>query len=682
MSLRAKLLLVALSLLVLPATGWQFVRQMEGLVRASEAQALLASAEAVARALAQRPDALPPPGPALFVQTLALPPPLDGRAGVGWEALERPAHVLAADAEGPIVQLSLGRYADRLYLLLDVRDEDRQPADAHWPNAERRDHVRLWLQGPQGAVDLRLANAGSGPLGVVEGRGGPPPLRVDGHWRERAGGYVVELALPQGYSAGRLGLEVHDARSDGGVARHGTGPRDRGAWPVLGPRPDLVAPLGELLAPGVRARLLADGGWILAQAGDPMLPAGEAEVPWWRRQLYRWTLSAADDSFDPARDRRPRVVNPEAASALAGRPDSAWRRDASGERQWLGVAVPLRTGAAGDARGALLLERENPNVLLLADRALLRLAGLTLLAFLGSAGLIFVFAGRLGARIRRLRDAADRAMGRDGRIDAGDTAALDTRSGDEIGDLSRSFRRLLDEASGYSRYLQGLAGKLSHEINTPLAIVRGSLDNLDPEALDPESRALVERARGGVDRLGVLVRQMGESTRIERAIADADAEEVDLVALVADCAGGYRTLLSPRRLDLDLPADPVRMRASPELLAQALDKLIDNARGFCPEDGWVRIGLQPTAEGATVFVANQGPPLPAQMQGKLFDSLVSVRGERREGSHLGLGLYVVRLVAELHGGVAEARNLVDGDGVEFVLRLRGVGTTRPGRGRP
>ena len=83
--------------------------------------------------------------------------------------------------------------------------------------------------------------------------------------------------------------------------------------------------------------------------------------------------------------------------------------------------------------------------------------------------------------------------------------------------------------------------------------------------------------------------------------------------------------------------------------------------------------LASLGEGARIALANEGPPVPEAMRGRLFDSLVSLRDkpQRADGAtHLGFGLYVVRLVAELHRGHAEARNLPSGDGVEFVLHLR------------
>ena len=139
----------------------------------------------------------------------------------------------------------------------------------------------------------------------------------------------------------------------------------------------------------------------------------------------------------------------------------------------------------------------------------------------------------------------------------------------------------------------------------------------------------------------------------------------------------------PRRVDGELPSTVLIVHGAPELIAQALDKLFDNARSFTPEDGWIRVSLHSEGEAAEIRVANSGPPLPPAMQERLFDSLVSVRtsttsrsidpgATRADAPHLGLGLYVVRMIAELHRGTARARNLAHGSGVEFILTLRGM----------
>ena len=207
-----------------------------------------------------------------------------------------------------------------------------------------------------------------------------------------------------------------------------------------------------------------------------------------------------------------------------------------------------------------------------------------------------------------------------------------------------------------------------------MAIVKSSLDNLEHAALPAEAQPYLARARDGVARLGALVRAMSESSRMERSIMAAEPEDVDLRDVVSGCADAYRPLIGQRRLECVLPEAPLHLHCAPELIAQALDKLLDNALSFTPESGWLRLTLRTTVDGAEIELANQGPLLPEAMQGRLFDSLVSLRDKATPGDapHLGLGLYVVRLVAERHGGVAAARNLDDGRGVAFSLQLHGM----------
>jgi len=106
-----------------------------------------------------------------------------------------------------------------------------------------------------------------------------------------------------------------------------------------------------------------------------------------------------------------------------------------------------------------------------------------------------------------------------------------------------------------------------------------------------------------------------------------------------------------------------------------MDKLVANAVDFSAESGEepVRISLALVAGCAELCVENRGPLLPEAMRDKLFQSMVSVRRERdREGSepHLGLGLYVARLIAEFHGGAISAKNLASGDGVAVTASFR------------
>ncbi len=125
------------------------------------------------------------------------------------------------------------------------------------------------------------------------------------------------------------------------------------------------------------------------------------------------------------------------------------------------------------------------------------------------------------------------------------------------------------------------------------------------------------------------MRTVSEASRIEQAIASAEPEEFDLSALVREAGEAYRALLAPRRFEVHVDEPRIALHGAPELIVQALDKLIDNARSFCPDDGRARIALRQDVHGTTPSVANAGPPLPDAMRDKLFDSLVSVRQRNR-----------------------------------------------------
>lgn len=666
MSLRNKLLLLALSTLILPLAGWQLVRQLESLLREGQAQAQLASAEALARALATRVDELPPPGPGFFVQSARAPFALDG-----YDEDWRAQNLQAQDWPGGL-RLTLAQQQGSLYLLAEIEDATRVRADAHWPQAARADQLQLLLQQADGSRhSLRIASAAPGPAIIVPLDPSQTAPRLRGEWQEDARGWRVELRFPRGEWPTRLGVAALDFADPATPPRRIGPPLDnddplQAGAALLHASPGLQQTLVALAPAGTRVRLLHPEGWVLARAGELPAAIDATTVPWWRRGLYR-LLSRQAEPAPPESISALRLQSEEVWQALADKPASAWRTLDAG-RWLLSTAVPVTV--QGQTRGALLLERPS-DALLLTDQALTGLMLATLAAMLVIGLGLFGFASRLSSRIRRLSLAAEQAMARDGA--AGAFPRSDAR--DELGDLSRSFAKLLDEVAAYTDYLRSLAGKLSHELHTPLAVVRSSLENLESLPLERGALTYVGRARDGVDRLGAIVRAMSEASRMERAIAGAEAEDFDLRALVESCAEGYRPLLAPRELKLMLPPVAVPFHGAPDLIAQALDKLVDNARSFCPEHGWVLLALARSPDGVELAVANSGPSLPAAMQERLFDSLVSLREKvQREGGapHLGLGLSIVRLIAELHGGRARARNLPSGDGVEFRLSLRGM----------
>jgi two-component system sensor histidine kinase ChvG len=665
MTLRQKLLLVALCTLALPVAGWLYVRQMETLLREGQAQALTASARAMARSLVVTDAPLPPAGQVWYVQEAANPITIDGY-GDDWAPLTPWSQAL--DKRG---KLLLAEDADWLYLYADVRSPRRTRADAGDPNALNADHLVLSLG--KGAQSRRylLASAAPGPVAArpLDPSADGLPAQINAQWQEDGSSYHVELRLPRSLGLDALGLAIYDPGSGGD-------PRAVQSRPLATYSPVLSKELEQLALDGVQARVLAPQGWLLAQTGHLVTPAtAPADQPgWFAAQVYRSLLADQVGDAEPWMQDVPRLDVAEVRQAAQGKPATLWRQGEARGSVVLAAAVPIERD--GQVRGVLLLEQASRAVPLLANRALLGLLLTSFGVLLVAGAILLIFATRLSIRLGRLRDAAERAQLNDGRLDGPFPM---TGADDEIGDLARSFERLFEVVDGYTDYLRTLASKLSHELNTPLAIVKSSLDNLEhalqaQNAMPPDAQPYLLRARDGVARLGALVRAMSEASRMERAIAAAEPEDVDLVEVVRGCTEAYRPLAGTRRLESVLPEAPLYLHCAPELIAQALDKLFDNALSFTPDRGWLRLTLRAVGDGAEIELANQGQPLPAAMQGRLFDSLVSLRDKATPGDapHLGLGLYVVRLVAERHGGVAVARNLEDGSGVAFTLELHGM----------
>jgi dedicated sortase system histidine kinase len=346
-----------------------------------------------------------------------------------------------------------------------------------------------------------------------------------------------------------------------------------------------------------------------------------------------------------------------------------WRGTVDRDVAILSAAQPVYSG--DDIVGALVVEETTGSIQLLKQTALESLLGVTL-AVVGGAFLVLLFyAGRLAARIGRLHREAETAIDSQGRVRGGITP---TRAGDEIGDLSRTMATVLERLRAYNAYLEAMAGRLSHELRTPVAVVRSSLDNLRQQQLTEEARKYVERAGEGVGRLARLISRLSESTRLERLLESAERERFDLAQVVAGCVEGYRAAYAPRAFELARPEGPVLIDGVPDAIAQLLDKLAENANDFAPRDTPIRVALAPRGRVHVLSVENEGPPLPEDASAQLFDSMVTLRephpgSAHGDAAHLGLGLYIVRLVAEFHGGRVHAANLLGGRGVRFEVEL-------------
>ena len=131
--------------------------------------------------------------------------------------------------------------------------------------------------------------------------------------------------------------------------------------------------------------------------------------------------------------------------------------------------------------------------------------------------------------------------------------------------------------------------------------------------------------------------------------------------------GAYKSLYDDHRLTFYCEEERAMTVASPELLVQSLDKLMDNAASFSPPGGIIKLRLAALEDHWKISVENTGPLLSESMVGRLFGSMVSVRDKSTDNIHLGLGLHIVQLIADFHEGQVEIKNLEDGSGVSCSL---------------
>ena len=698
--LRLKLLLAASILLLIPLLGFFYVRALEDLLLKVQEQGVISTARAVGTALNDRPSlfrsgevypfALAQESD-LKIDNLPMPVTVDGLAD-DWARQPVAPRAVGAGAGAPdtrafSARYRIGRYGNAIYALFEVSDPKVVLRDPDRDGLQTSDRLEVAVVTPDDEfLRFSLDARGSGRASVyllMSDDEQVPDTRIYGVFRLVPGGYLVEMRLPRSLVGPRLGfalVNIDDPETllpATTIGTSDTSGKDRlGA--VLVPSPEVSELVSRLGRARARIWVLDVNHRVIAQAGSlhaPPAPADpdqgmftrlwEAAAHLMVRPILRLAMSEPNEDFQDIAPGTYRLAGREIDEALAGETGTRRRLTPDSLAVVLSVAHPV--WQEDKVVGAVLVEETTNDVLALRNRAFEKLFAALMIVFVGGIAALLVFATRLSLRIRRLRDEAENSIDPNGRV-LGTVGGSD--AGDELGDLSRSFADILRRLQQYTGYLETLAGRLSHELRTPVAVVRSSLDNLKQVELPDDARIYLQRAEQGLTRLTTIFARMSEATRLEQSLASVERERFDLKEVVQGCAGGYRLAHPGRRFVFDAGPGAFTVRGAPDLVAQMLDKLAANAVEFSAPGSTIRFELRREGSQARLSVLNEGPPLPADMQGRLFESMVSVRGKQAgEEPHLGLGLYIVRLVAEFHGARVAARNREDGSGVEVRIEF-------------
>ncbi|OZG71036.1 hypothetical protein BTA51_23310 [Hahella sp. CCB-MM4] len=656
MTLRKQLIVIGVLLFTLPLAVIRFAMQLEETLRESQKNAHLELTRYIVDILqpiweqdvSSSPDAL-------LLESIDRPIILDGYSEdwsqIPWSQI--PPATQSAGNE-PVTAFKLASRGQRLYLLLKLPDESigyRQPGAA----GQLYDQIRLTLHFPDNSTLEHLIFAE-----------GPGQIRADnslnagllfGVWQEIPEGSLLELSLPLPSGAHSISVEWEDVDRTSGYVF------SRTLRPVIGSAnnpaelvylSDKLIKLTKSLTPeDSRLRLLtADRNLLLEVDRDLNRDLPQNTELW--KSLVRRVLQFLVDSPEQS-------ISPRSESDTS--PRSHWENPGQTELASINTLYPLKT-SDGKLTGWLSLEKRTPRVAAVANDALFSvISGVFALIIIVVTGLLG-YASWLSWRIRTLKDDIVQSLDPENRFRY---ELHPSRLNDEVGDLSRNFALMMSRLKGYSDYMETFASKLTHECRTPLAIVTSSLQLAEQADSEEERREYLNRANTGARRISKLLTAMRQASQLEAIIQTQEKQEFNITAMLNDLHQGYSEVVYPCRLEAKLPEQQITLNASPDLLAQAIDKLIENARDFTPEGGIISLGLVRETRGWLLFVENEGPAIPEDKIQSLFEPFISERQSGDDELHLGLGLVIVRLVAEYHGGSALAQNL-EGK-VRFGIRI-------------
>lgn len=452
---------------------------------------------------------------------------------------------------------------------------------------------------------------------------------------------------------------------------------------ALQPMTDPVAerlPVASIARSGFQVWLLDAGLQVRGRWGslvrqdtlfmaDPSGAPADALDRWIVRWVHPWVAPDTVDFSDLERPSGP-AIDDAVRAAAQGSIGVQQRELSARDVRIFSVAAPV-WGASGVA-GVVVVEQGDDTITRAAWHARERLGVTTLLAFLVVAGVLALYAGRLTRRILQLQAEAESRVDAQGRLRRHDGGSLlasrDAR--DELGDLSRSFSTLLQRLDGYHDYLQKLARLLAHELRTPITSIRMSLDNLSALSTAPAEAIYFERAGRGVDRINLVLSAMGEASRLEEMLANSPRVRFNIGAFLRDYVNTYAAGRPDRIFEVRVGAPDAPVLGDPDWAAQMLDKLLSNACDFAVAGTPIVVACECHDKQVSVSVSNQGPSLPTALGEALFEPFSSARNTAPSGPpHLGIGLYVVRLVAQYHGGQVRAHDRTEGDGVVFTVTM-------------
>jgi signal transduction histidine kinase len=223
-------------------------------------------------------------------------------------------------------------------------------------------------------------------------------------------------------------------------------------------------------------------------------------------------------------------------------------------------------------------------------------------------------------------------------------------SKDEVGTLARSFNQMAAELEATDRMRRDLVANVSHELRTPITALQARLENLVDGVEEPDP-AMLQTMLGQVERLGRLVTQLLDLSRLESGSVPLDRQQFAVEPMLAQAVSESK--LQAPLVEMTVQVEPTSLAADgdPERMHQVVANLLENAVRHSPEGGTVRVRAQRGERGVRIEVVDEGPGIPDDEAARIFERFYrsdSARAAKDGGA--GLGLAIAQWIVELHGG--------------------------------
>jgi signal transduction histidine kinase len=230
-----------------------------------------------------------------------------------------------------------------------------------------------------------------------------------------------------------------------------------------------------------------------------------------------------------------------------------------------------------------------------------------------------------------------------------------------------SIRDITDERH-LDEMREGIFSIVSHDLRAPLTVVQGYLDILE-RPLQPEARRrALESARHNATKMAGLLEDLLDATAADRLLAPKVLQPVDVLDLAQEVASSMRETAIGHTIVVTAEEERVVVSGEERRLRQALLNLVTNAVKYAPEDTTITVGIGKTGDRVLLSVEDEGPGIPAEARETVFERYGRLASTAEGKPGFGLGLYIVRIIAEKHGGRALVEE-APGGGARFVIEL-------------